>query len=78
MPILVQAPARECRPDAGRPGGQRIKKAAHRAAHFISSVWFEILPVIHLTMAKSDLGHPVLEKAPFYEARLIRIIRIFG
>ena len=26
VPILVQAPARECRPDAGRPGGQRIKK----------------------------------------------------
>ena len=33
--------------------------------------WFEILPVIHLTMAKADLDHPALEKVPFYEARLI-------
>lgn len=32
---------------------------------------YKILPVIHLTMAKADLGHTVLEKAPFYEARLI-------
>ena len=42
-----------------------------RAAHFISSLWFEILPVIHLTMAEADLDHPALEKVPFYEARLI-------
>ena len=42
-----------------------------RAAHFISSFWFEILPVIHLTMVKADLDHPALEKVPFYEARLI-------
>ena len=41
------------------------------AAHFISSFWFEILPVIHLTMVKADLDHPALEKVPFYEARLI-------
>ena len=41
------------------------------AAHFISSFWFEILPVIHLTMVKADLDHPALEKIPFYEARLI-------
>jgi len=40
------------------------------AAHFISSFWFEILPVIHLTMVKADLDHPALEKVPFYEARL--------
>ena len=33
-----------------------------RAAHFISSFWFEILPVIHLTMAKADLDYPALEK----------------
>ena len=49
----------------------RLRKLLTWAAHFISSVWFEILPVIHLTMAKADLGHTVLEKAPFYEARLI-------
>ena len=42
-----------------------------RAAHFISSFWFEILLVIHLTMAKADLDHPALEKVPFYEVRLI-------
>jgi hypothetical protein len=50
-----------------------LKNAAHLAAHFISSVWFEILPVIHQTMAEADLGHPVLEKDPFYEARLIHM-----
>ena len=48
-----------------------FKHAAHRAAHFISSFWFEILPVIHLTMVKADLDHRALEKVPFYEVRLI-------
>ena len=47
-----------------------------RAAHFISSFWFEILPVIHLTMVKADLDHPALEKVPFYEAQYIGKIYI--
>lgn len=28
-------------------------------------------------MAKADLGHTVLEKAPFYEARLIYAFKLF-